>query len=73
MRLLRQHQSFETSIVRVRVMVFEGWNIKCIVADEKKSKRILIENRFGFDWLTIGIQDARRGVSLIVIPFFNSC
>lgn len=25
MRLLRQHQSFETSIVRGRVMVFEGW------------------------------------------------
>ena len=56
LRLLRQHQTFESSIVRVRVMGFSGWRFGCIVADDKKSKRLLIENRFGFDWLTIGFR-----------------
>jgi hypothetical protein len=45
-------QSFESSIVRVRVMRSEGWCFGCIVADETKSKRLLMENRFVFDWLT---------------------
>ena len=54
MRLLRQHQSFETSIVRGRVMRSEGWRFGCIVAVGTKPKRFLLEKRFGFDWLTIG-------------------
>jgi hypothetical protein len=51
MRLLRQHQSFRTSIVRVRVMGFSGWRFGCIVAEDTKPKRFMMENRFGFDWL----------------------
>lgn len=54
MRLLRQQTYFRTSIVRVRDMGFSGWGFGCVVANETKSKRLLMENRFGFDWLTIG-------------------
>jgi hypothetical protein len=56
LRLLRQQIYFRTSIVRVRDMGFSGWRFGCIVADDTKFKRFLIENRFGFDWLTIGFR-----------------
>jgi len=44
-------QSFESSIVRRRVMAFEGWRSEYIVTVGRKPKRFLIENRLGFDWL----------------------
>jgi len=47
----RQHQSSQTSIVRVRDMGFSGWCFGCIVADDTKPKRFLMKNRFGSDWL----------------------
>jgi hypothetical protein len=49
MKLLRQHLSFETNIVRGRVMRYEGWCIGYAGADETNSKRLLRKNRFGFD------------------------
>jgi len=42
--------------VRVRVIAFEGWCFGRIVADETKSKRLLMENRFGFDSLSGGFR-----------------
>jgi hypothetical protein len=63
LKLQHQHQSYETSIVRVRVKRSLGWRFGCGVSYEKKSKRLLMENRFGFDWLTIGffkLVDSRK-------------
>ena len=56
LRLLRQHQSFETSIVRVRVVDFSGWRFGCIVADETKPKPLLIQNRIGFERFPNGLR-----------------
>ena len=42
--------------MRVRVIAFEGWCFGRIVADETKSKRLLMENRFGFDSLSGGFR-----------------
>jgi len=49
-------QSFESSIVRGRVMAFEGWRFGCIAVEETKTKRLLMENRFGFDSQTVGLR-----------------
>jgi len=46
-------QSFESSIVRGRVMAFEGWRFGCIAVEETKTKRLLMENRFDFDSISV--------------------